>query len=130
MNYISIWKGCVKLRDKINEILLTIDSNVYYGMIPDTMEIEDWNYLVFGKQKIKKGGISGIDLTDYYVVTIVREDFIPDDLVFEVIDKITSIPGIRLADGESEYEYTTKGNTNLVVEILPIYFTKTMKRCQ
>lgn len=130
MNYISIWKGCVKLRDKINEILLTIDSNVYYGMIPDTMEIEDWNYLVFGKQKIKKGGTSGIDLTDYYVVTIVREDFIPDDLVFEVIDKITSIPGIRLADGESEYEYTTKGNTNLVVEILPIYFTKTMKRCQ
>lgn len=115
------------MRDKIIEQLLTIDENVFYGMVPENTELEDWNYLVFGKQKIKKGGTTGIDLTDYYVVTIVREDFIPDDIVSQVIEKVTSINGVRLADGESNYEYVTKGNTNLVVEILPLYFSKTKK---
>lgn len=117
------------IRDKIQEVLLTIDKKVYYGMIPPNENIETWDYLVFGKQKMKKAD-NGIDLTDYYVVTIVRENYIPDDVVEEVIEKMTSLAGIRLADGEYEYDYTTKGNTDLVVEVLPIYFSKTLKRCK
>ena len=114
------------VRDKIREVLLTIDQNVYYGMVPENKPIKTWDYLVFGKQKMKKAE-NGIDLVDYYVVTIVRENYIPDDVVTEVIDKMTSIAGIRLADGEYEYDYTTKGNTDLVVEVLPIIFAKTLK---
>ena len=117
------------MRDKIKNVLLEIDSNLYYGMVPENEDIAVWNYLVFGKKKLKKAGTNGIDITDYYSVTIVREDFIPDELVLEVIDKMTSIPGIRLADGDCNYEYTTKGNTNLIVEVLSIYFSKSLKRC-
>lgn len=114
------------IRDKINEVLHEVDPNVYYGMIPENMNIEVWDYLVFGKQKTKKAS-GGQDMVDYYVVTIVRENYIPDDTVIDVIEKMTSIAGVRLADGEFEYDYTTKGNTDLVVEILPLYFTRPLK---
>lgn len=117
------------MRDKIKEVLETIDTNVFYGMVTENDEIEVWDYIVFGKQKTKKAE-NGVDLVDYYVVTIVREEFIPDDVVFDVIEKMTSIAGIRLADGEYEYEYTTKGDTDMVVEVLPIYFAKTLKGCK
>lgn len=117
------------MRDKIKEKLLEIDSNIHYGIIPDNMEIEDWNYFVFGQDRIRKKSPTSNDLQGYWYVTIVREDYIPDEVVFDVIEKLTDIPGLNLADGDCEYEYTTKGNTNLVVEILKINFTKTKKRC-
>lgn len=117
------------IRDDIKTKLLEIDENVYYGMIGDNIDIDEWNYIVFGKQKMKKAD-NGVDLVDYYVVTVVRENYIPDDVVTTVIAKMTEIPGMRLANSECEYEYTMKGNTNLVVEVLPIYFAKTLKRCK
>lgn len=117
------------MRDKIKEKLLEIDSNIHYGIIPDQLRIEEWNYFVFGQEKIRKKSTDSKDLNGYWYVTIVREDYIPDDVVFEVIDKLEEIPGLRLAEGDCEYEYVTKGNTNLVVEILKINFTKTKKRC-
>lgn len=117
------------MRDKIKEKLLEIDSNVHYGIIPDTIEIDEWNYLVFGQSKVRKKDSSSNDLQGYWYVTIVREDYIPDDVIFNVIEKVTEIAGLRLADGDFEYDYVTKGNSNLVVEILKIDFTKTKKRC-
>lgn len=115
------------MHNEIKEKLEQIDYNIFYGLVPKGCEIEEWNYLVFGKKKLRKSGTSGIDLTDYYSVTIVRENYIPDDLVFKIIQAMRSIPGMRLSDDECNYEYTTKGNTNLVVEILSIYFTKAKK---
>ena len=117
------------MRDNIKNKLLEIDDHIYYGIVPDDVEIDEWNYFVFGQRKIRKSGTSGIDLNGYWYVTIVREDYIPDDVVFNVIQKMGEIAGLRLADGDFEYNYTTKGGTNIVVEILEIQFTKTIKRC-
>lgn len=119
------------MRNKINEKLIEIEPKVYYGMIPDNAlkDIDDWNYFVFGQEKIRKGGTSSTDLQGYWYVTIIRENFIPDDLVLDVIDKVTSIDGLRLADGDYEYDYIQKGSTNIIVEILQLKFTKTKKRC-
>ena len=117
------------MRNKIKEKLLELDKTVYYGLVPDTVANDDWNYIVFGQRKIKKSGTSSTDLNGYWYVTIVREDYIPDDIVFEVLEKMSEIAGLRLADGDYEYTYTFKGNTNIVVEILELQFTKTKKRC-
>lgn len=115
------------MRNQIKDKLLLIDKNLYYGMIPDNIKIEEWNYLVFSQKKIKK--LSNTDLPWYYSVTIVREDYIPDEIVFDVINKMEEIPGLKLADGDFGYDYTTKGNTDLVVEILSLDFVKSKKRC-
>ena len=118
------------MRNKIKDKLLEIDSNLHYGIVPDNIKNEeDWNFIVFGQTKLRKSGTSLTDLNGYWYVTIAREDFIPDDLVFDVIEKLSDIPGLRLADGDFDYTYTTKGNTNIVVEILELQFTKTKKRC-
>ena len=117
------------MRDDIKNKLLEVDDHIYYGIVPDNVEIDDWNYFVFGQRKLRKSGTSLTDLNGYWYVTIVREDFIPDDVVFQVIDKMSEIAGLRLADGDYEYNYTTKGSTNIVVEILELQFTKTKKRC-
>lgn len=124
------------MRNKIKEKLFEIDSKVYYGLVPDTEEVikDDWNYFVFGQRKISKSGTSSTDLNGYWYVTIVRENFIPDNVVFDVIKKLTDdeegISGLRLANTDFEYTYTFKGSTNIVVEILELQFTKTKKRCK
>lgn len=116
------------MRDEIEEKLKEIDENIFYGIVPENHNLKEWNYLVHGMKKLRKSGTSGIDLNRYYYVNIVREDYISDDTIFDVIEKVTSIPGMRLADGDYEVEYAFKGNTNLAVEILELMFTKTLKK--
>jgi len=118
------------LRNKIQEKLLEIDKKVFYGIVPDNVENEEWNYFVFGQKKLRKSGSSSNDLNGYWYVTIVREDFISDSIIFEVIEKLSEISGLRLADGDFEVTYTFKGDTNIVVEILELQFTKTKKACK
>ena len=117
------------MRNDIREKLKEIDNVVLYGIVPDNVEIDEWNYLVFGQRKIRKKDTASNDLQGYWYVVIVRENYIPDDVVFQVINKMTEIPGLRLADGDLNYEYTTKGSTNIVVEMLELQFTKTKKGC-
>ena len=108
---------------------MEIDENIHYGLVPEGVELDEWNYFVFGQKKIRKKGTTSLDLQGYWYVTIVRENFIPDDLLFKVINKIHEIYGLRLTDDEFEYEYVTKGNTDIVVEILELRFTRTKKEC-
>lgn len=107
--------------------LKEIDSDVFYGKVPETALKSDWNYFVFGKDRLKKSGKSGIDLCDFYWIGIVRENYIPDELVFNVIDQLNSIPGLKLTDEAGDYDYVFKGKTDLVVEILTLNFAKTKK---
>lgn len=121
------------MRNKIKEKLLEIDSTVFYGMVPDNIELKELNYIVFNSRKLRKKGSSSNDLSGYWNVAIVREDYIADELVQQVIDSLTSLAGLRLADTDFNYEYFTKGGTNTVVEILVLQFTKMkkgIKSCQ
>lgn len=117
------------MRNEIKNKLLELDTNIHYGMVPDSVTPKEYNYFVFGQEKINKKSATSNDLQGHWYVVIVREDFIPDDLVLDVIEKVTDIPGVRLADGDCTYDYITKGGTNIVVEMLMIKFTKTKKRC-
>lgn len=116
------------MRSKIKEKLLEIDPHVYYGMVSDNVKLEDeWNYIVFGQDRMRKSGTSSIDLNGYWYVTIVREDFIPDEDVIKVLEKMSEVPGLRLADGDYQYQYFMKGSTNIVIEMLALQFTKSKK---
>lgn len=118
----------MEFREKIEKALMEIDKNVHYGKIPESQINEDWNYFVFGKSILRPTGTSNIDLIDNYWVAIVRENYIPDELVFDVIDKLNSIPGLKLTSEDGNYEYVFKNKTDLVVEILTLSFSK-VKKC-
>ena len=117
------------MRNKIKNKLLEIEGNdlLFYGMVPENIDIEEWNYIVFNQSKMKKSGSSSNDLSGYWNVVIVHEDYIPDDLVAEVINKMSEVNGLRLADGDYPYVYTQKGSTNIIVEMLVLQFTKMKK---
>lgn len=117
----------MEFREKIEKALMEIDKNVHYGRIPESQNNEDWNYFVFGKSTLRPTGTSNIDLIDNYWVAIVRENYIPDELVFDVIDKLNSIPGLKLTNEDGNYEYVFKNKTDLVVEILTLSFSKVKK---
>lgn len=117
------------MRNKIKEKLLELESSdrIHYGKVPDVLDYNDWNYFVFGQSRMRKSGTSSNDLNGYWYVAIVRENYLPDDDVKNVIKKLCSISGLRLADGDYTYDYATNGNTNNVVEMVILTFTKTKK---
>ena len=59
---------------------------------------------------------------------IVREEFVPEGLDEQVIEAMESIPGIRLSKSDCIYEYAEKPNTNVIVEMLSLEFTRSRRR--
>lgn len=126
-----------EIRDKLTELIKDTAFIEKYGVLEEVLygtahkheSSKPWNYIVFNKGKFKKGGTSNTDLTYYWNVAIVHEEYIPEGLEEAVIDKILEIKGLRLADGDMPVEYLPKGDSNMVVELLQISFVKTKKRC-
>lgn len=110
----------------IREKLLEVDQNVFYGMVDNSVRETVWDYIVFERERIainpNKTGRSY-----YFTVHIVRENFIPEGLENEVIDKMLEISGMRLADNDPTFDYVPKPNTNVVVEMLSIRFVKPVR---
>lgn len=113
------------LRD-IETKLKELDPNVFYGMVDKKMQELEWDYIVFNRTNIKHSQNKTSD-TDYFDVHIVRENYIPDGLETEVIKSLTEINGVRLAGTDSEFSYTEKPNTDIVVEMLSIHFLRARK---
>lgn len=126
-----------EIRDKLQELIKDNQFIEKYGVIEEVLygtahqhdNTKPWNYIVFNKDRLKKGGTSLTDLTYYWNVAIVHEEYIPEGLEEKIIDKLLEIKGLRLADGDMSFEYMTKGESNMVVELLMITFVKTKKRC-
>lgn len=112
--------------DDIKQRLEEIDSRVFYGMVDNAVRETIWDYIVFNRANIKttanKNGFS-----DYYDVHIVRENFIPEGIDGEVIEKMLTIDGMRLAGTDGTYSYVQKPNTNTVVEMLSLHFVRARK---
>lgn len=115
------------LLEEIQSKLEEIDSKVFYGMVDEDKITDDWNYIVFMRKALsiaeKRTGYS-----DRFTVAIIRENFIPEGLEIQVIDKMLEISGMRLANPDCQFSYTKKPNTNVVVELLTIEFVKARKR--
>lgn len=126
-----------KIRDKLTELKNDKQfienygdiESILYGTAHQHDNQKPWNYIVFQKERLKKGGTSNTDLTYFWTVTIVHEEYIPEGMELSIIDKLLEIAGLRLADGDMSFEYMTKGDSNMVIELLQISFVKTKKRC-
>lgn len=113
--------------DKIREALKEYGTTYYGNGTPDISD--PWDYYVFRRANLKKAG-SGTDFVRHYVVAIVKENYIPENHEFEIINAIKEKTGLRLAETDITYSYVYKGATNLVVEIAMITFAEPIKgRC-
>ena len=115
--------------EDIEAKLKEVDSEVHYGLVnydEETAKKIMWNYIVFSRKSMSSSD-SKKGYSDRFQVAIVRENYIPDGLCEQVIDKMCEINGMRLANTDCQYTYTKKPNTNTVVELLTIEFVRARK---
>lgn len=113
---------------EIQTALEALGLPVYYGAAGSLSGEDVWDYIVFYRRTLSPS-TSKTGLSQVYEVAVVCEEFVPDEKVTGVIGAMTSIPGFRLADTGGTYQYTKKPNTEQVIEILTIDFTRPMKGC-
>lgn len=111
---------------EIKEQLDTINSNNWYGMVDNIENLDVFDYIVFFRDKTVIDKTKNT-LSDYYVVAIVQENFIEEDFILEVIEKMQNIKGMRVCNNDIYYEYTKKPNTDTILEIASISFVKARK---
>lgn len=112
-----------QIESKLQEIM----NPVYYGSAREDENIALWNYFVFWRDSIKRSA-NNTSYTDYYSVAIVHENWVPNELIYETISNMESIPGMRLANSEVGFNYSRKPSTNAVIEIATLTFCCPRKR--
>ena len=120
------------LLNEVRDVLEKIDPVVFYGLTPSTLydekgnEIDEWNYTVYNRTKLKSSS-NKTSYSDAFEVHIVREEYIPEGTDVEVIEKLTALPGVKLAAEDGVYDYMMKPGTSHVVEMLTLTFTRARK---
>ena len=114
--------------DLIEQALSTVDLNVTFG-IADPKDIDaPWNYIVYFRTKLRPNENKN-SLTDYFTVAVVRENYVPDDVAYDIIDAMLKIPGMRLASDDMEYDYLKKDD-DIRIEVMTLSFCRAKKRCK
>lgn len=114
--------------EQIQGILETFGYPVWYGRT-FSKEKDKWDYFVFNRKEVSKSGKSNCDYNYYYQIHIIMEDYIPEGFEQQVIKAIQENTRLKLIDQPMQFNYTTKNNTETVVEMLTLEFTKTFKGC-
>lgn len=118
--------------DDVKKTLKEIDPIVYYGLVPSRLtdengeEVNVWDYIVFNRAKLKNHN-NKTSYSDRFEVHIVREEYVPEGIDVDVIKRLTALPGVKLADEDGTYDYMMKPNTDTVVEMLTLTFTRGRK---
>lgn len=60
-------------------------------------------------------------------INLIHEDYIPENAVFQIIDKLSKIQGLKEANEDVVFDYTIKSKTDTVVEAAVIIFTEPIK---
>lgn len=116
------------LLDKIAAGLREIDDCVYYGTAARHPVKSRWDYTVFSRSTTApKGNLTGF--TDRFTVSVVREGFVPSDILGRVIDAMTAIPGMKVDESKDvEYLYEVKPSTTCTLEMMTVSFSRGRKR--
>lgn len=113
--------------NEINEALCGFDKEVHYGIASKHEKGKPWNYTVFSRSETKvKDNLNGY--SDGYLVSVVRENYVPETALGEVVEAMCAIPGMKLDRSRSiEYVYNVKPGTSNPVEMMIVYFVKGRK---
>lgn len=111
----------------IETTLREVLEPVFYGSADDVSNSALWNYIVFFRDR-RSQNQNHTSITDYYTVGIVHENWVPDEMIEKVIEKLEALPGIRIAGTDVDFNYTRKPGTNAVVEIATLTFSRARKR--
>ena len=111
------------IESKLQEVL----NPVFYGTAGNVENIDLWNYIVFWRDSTKRSA-SNTSFTDYYTVAIIHENWVPDDLIEQIITNMESIRGVRLANSDVDFNYSRKPSTDAVIEIATLMFYCPRKR--
>ena len=111
------------IESKLQEVL----NPVYYGTAGNVENIDLWNYIVFWRDSTKRS-TNNTSFTDYYTVAIIHENWVPDDLIEQIITNMESIRGVRLATSDIDFNYSRKPSTDAVIEIATLTFCCPRKR--
>lgn len=85
-----------------------------------------WNYIVFNRVSLAPNE-NRTGYTEKYIVNIIRENYIPEGLELQVINKMLEIAGMKLSSGDGVYTYLEKQNTNIVIEMFSVEFVRAKK---
>lgn len=100
---------------------------VDYGIATTVTETDMWNYVVFNRMTIRTSDRQGY--TDRINVSVVREDYVPQEDIESVITALNAISGVRLdASKDIEFAYIVKPGSNAVVEMAVLPFLRARKR--
>ena len=110
----------------IEAVLQEINSHVDYGMVDKEHMETKWNYIVFNRTGVKYSA-NKTAASDSFDVHIIRENYVPEGVDEEIVDKLCELPGVRVS-GDAEFNYAQKPGTNIVVEVLTIHFVRARKR--
>lgn len=113
--------------DDIKNKLQEIDSNVFYAAVDISVKDTVWDYIVFERAALSANA-NRTGYTEEYTVRIIREEFIPEGLEIEIIEKMLELPGVRLKNDGGTYEYIQKPNTNVVIEMFSVNFVRAKKK--
>lgn len=113
---------------QIQDTLETFKLPVDYGRT-FRKEKDNWNYFVFNRKQLEKSGRSNIDYNYNYLVHIIMENYITEGFEQQVIKSIEENTRLKLVNQPHTFNYITKNNTDTVVEMLTLEFTKTFKGC-
>ena len=112
--------------DLISAALADIDERVYYGTAAKLPKGQPWNYTVFSREPAHRSA-NKTGITHVYAISVVRENFVPEGMMGEVIDAMESIPGMRMAGDTIEFDYQVKPGTSDTCEMMTVKFSKAVK---
>lgn len=113
--------------EKIEAALKEVLEPVFYGSADDVGNAALWNYIVFFRDRTSRSGTNK-GYSNYYTVGIVCENYVPDEMIEATISKLETLPGVRMAASDIDFNYTRKPGTNAVVEVASISFVHALKK--
>lgn len=101
-----------------------MSGGVFYG-ICTAQNLPEWNYFVFNRRKMLTTNSKAY--TDLIDIHIIHENYIPENYELQVIAALKEdIPGFSPFE-DITYDYVTKGETDIVVEMATISMKKARK---
>ena len=111
----------------IESALREVQEPVFYGSADDVGNAALWNYIVFFRDRRARNQ-NNTGYTDYFTVAVIHENWVPDEMIEAVIEKVEALPGFRLANTDVVFDYARKPGTNAVIEVATLTFSRARKR--